>query len=189
MNQGLGFNQQADCQMIRNRHVLDKLPWLGKHVMEHWRPNKAGILKKINEFIAYNDIVNQGKNDILTVYFYGGTQTLAASWYLGLISSTGYTGLAATDVMTSHAGWTEFTNYSETNRVAWGPAAPASQSVTSTAPAQFDITASGTVKGIFVVTDNTKGGTAGKLWSTALYSADVPVNSGDQLKSNYTLSC
>jgi hypothetical protein len=36
------------------------------------------------------------------------------------------------------------------------------------------------VKGIFIVTNNTKGGTTGTLWSTALFSADVPVANGKE---------
>jgi hypothetical protein len=48
--------------------------------------------------------------------------------------------------------------------------------------------ASGTVKGIFITSNNTKSGTSGKLWSTALFSADVPVVNGDQLKITYTLN-
>jgi hypothetical protein len=60
----------------------------------------------------------------------------------------------------------------------------------------FNITASGTIKGIFtcggVSGANTKGdhSTGGVLWATALWnSGDAPVQNGDQLKGTYTVSC
>lgn len=135
-----------------------------------------------------NGIVNVGKDDILDVYFSDGSQTAAANWYIGLIDSSGYTGVAAADTMSSHSGWNEFTTYSEANRVAWGPGAPSSQSITNASPATFNINGSGTVKGVFVVNNNTKSGSTGTLWATALFSADVPVSNGDQLKITYTVS-
>jgi hypothetical protein len=175
MQQKFVFSDSANHQMIRNRLIEELLKFFGDHKVEHWRNGQL-----LDIYDIHNDITNQGKNDILNVYFNGGSQTAAASWYIGLVSSTGYTGLAATDVMSSHAGWTEFTSFSQANRVAWGPGAPASQSITNATPAQFDITANGTVKGIFIVTNNTKGGTTGTLWSTALFSADVPVANGKE---------
>jgi hypothetical protein len=156
----------------------------GRFRVEH--TDKDGKLKGIYEF--NNDIVNVGKNDILGVYFSGASQTGSSSWVIGLISNSGYSALAAGDTMASHAGWTEFTSYSQSTRVAWGPGSASSQSVTNASPATFDISGSGTVKGIFVVNQNTKGGTTGTLWATALFSADVPVTNGDQLKVTYTVN-
>lgn len=148
--------------------------------------DKDGNLK--HEEVIHNDIVNQGKNDLFDIMFSDGTQIASSSWFIGLISNSGFSALAAADTMASHAGWTEFTGYSQSTRVAWGPGEPASQSITNASPATFDINASGTVKGIFVPTNSTKGGTSGRLWSTALFAADVPVTSGDQLRVTYTVS-
>ncbi len=142
----------------------------------------------IGEYDFPNDITNEGKNLIFDIMFNGTTQIANNSWFLGLISLTSYSALAATDVMNSHAGWTEFTGYSQSTRVAWGSAAASAQSVTGTAPATFDINASGTVKGMFLTSNSTKSGTSGKLWATGLFSADVPVVSGDQIKGTYTVS-
>ena len=177
------FSDKVTCNMVRRRDAEDKLSFRNPIVIEHWRENV-----KIGEYQTFNDITNEGKNDIFNVYFFSGTQTLTASWFIGLISITGFTGLAATDTMSSHAGWTEFTAYSQSTRVAWGPGAAASQSITNATAAQFDITGSGTVKGVFITTNSTKSGTSGKLWATALFSADVPVVNGDQLKVTYTVS-
>lgn len=184
-NQNLGFNQIVGSFLSKLRQPEQtKFKPKGKFRVEH-RDN-LGNLKGIYDF--NNDIVNAGKNDILGVYFSGGTQTASANWAIGLISNSGYSALAAGDTMSSHAGWTEFTGYSQSTRVAWGPGSASSQSVTNASPATFDINATGTVKGIFVVNQNTKGGTTGTLWATALFSADVPVTSGDQLKVTYTVN-
>jgi len=135
-----------------------------------------------------NGITNVGKNFILDVMFSDETPVASSSWYIGLIDNSGFTALADADTMSSHSGWNEFTSYSEANRVAWGPGAAASQSITNASPATFNISGSGTVKGVFITSNNTKGGTTGYLWATALFSADVPVSNGDQLKVTYTVS-
>lgn len=148
--------------------------------------DKDGKFKASYDFP--NDIVNQGKNDLFDTMFYDRTPIASTSWFIGLISSASYSALAAADTMSSHSGWTEFTGYSQANRVAWGPGASASQVITNASPATFDLNASGTVKGVFVTTQNTKGGTTGRLWSTGLFSADVPVTSGDQLRVTYSVT-
>lgn len=149
-------------------------------------PNPRRVL--IGEYNFLNDITNEGKNLILDVMFHDATQIASTSWYGSLISSAGYTALAAADTMASHGGWAEFTAYSQSNRVGWGPGAAASQAITNATPMTFDITSSGTVKGIFITSSNTKSGTSGKLWATGLFSADVPVSNGDQLKVTYTVA-
>lgn len=155
----------------------------GQWGVDHYRDGA-----KIARYEVPNDITNEGKNTLFEIMFHDGTQIANASWFIGLISSSGYSALAATDVMASHAGWTEFTSYSQSTRVAWGAGAAASQSITNASPATFDITSAGTVKGIFVTSNSTKSGTTGKLWSTALFAADVPVSNGDQLRATYTVS-
>lgn len=155
----------------------------GRYNVDHFRNSRL-----IAKYIIYNDITNEGKNTIFDVMFNSATQILTASWFIGLINITSFSALAATDVMASHGSWTEFTAYTQANRVAWGSIASAAQTVTNTTPAQFDMSGSGTVKGIFIASNNTKGGTTGKLWSTALFSADVPVVNSDQLKITYTLN-
>jgi hypothetical protein len=164
--------------------LLSKIKPRGRFQIEH--RDKNG--KLLGKYDIPNGITNGGKDDLLDVYFSDGSQTAAANWYIGLIDNSGYTGVAAADTMSSHSGWNEFTSYSEANRVAWGPGAPSSQSITNASPATFNINGSGTVKGVFVVNNNTKSGSTGTLWATALFSADVPVSNGDQLKVTYTVS-
>lgn len=154
----------------------------GKFVVEHF--DKDGNLKGVYEFP--NGIVDVGLNNILDVHFHAGTQITA--WYIGIINNSGYTAIAASDTMASHAGWTEFTGYTEANRVAWDEGAPAARSITSATQSVFSINATGTLRGIFVTSNNTKSGTTGTLWATALFAATVPVASSDQLKVSYTVS-
>lgn len=171
----------------RTRHIVggrDHLDLRGFYPqVEHYRDGKL-----FDVYSFHNDITNEGKNEILDVFFSDATQIAASSWYIGLISNSGYSALAAGDTMASHGGWTEFTGYTQSTRVAWGPGNPASQSITNASPATFDINATGTLKGIFVTSNSTKSGTTGKLWATGLFAADVPVSSGDQMKITYTVS-
>lgn len=169
--------------VTRKREALEKLSLKGRFHIEKWRNGQF-----IEKYDITNDITNEGKNLLFDVMFNDVTHISNSAWCIGLISLTSYSALAASDVMNSHAGWTEFTSYSQSTRVAWGSGTAASQSVTNASPATFDISGSGTVKGIFVTSQNTKSGTTGKLWATALFSADVPVSNGDQLRITYTVS-
>ena len=166
------------------KSLNSKLDPRGRFVVEHL--DKFGKLKGAYDFP--NGISDEGKDKILDDMFNDGVQTANNSWFIGLVDLSGFSTLADADTMASHAGWNEFTSYSEANRVAWGSGAAASESTTNASPATFNINGSGTVKGVLVVTNNTKGGTSGTLWATALFSADVPVSNGDQLKITYTVS-
>jgi hypothetical protein len=131
-----------------------------------------------------NLVVTVGRNDLLDKYFQGSSYT--ALWYLGLIDSGGT--YAAGDTMSSHAGWTENTGYSNSTRPAptWNAAASASKSTTATA---FSINATGTIGGAFLTTNNTKGGTTGILYSAGNFTGgNRSVASGDTLNVTYTAS-
>ena len=156
----------------------------GRFDVEHL--DKNGNIK--GRYSMPNGIVNEGKDKILDDMFNDGVQTANNSWFIGLIDSSGYTGLNDTDTMSSASGWNEFTTYSEGTRVAWGSAVAASQSTTNGTAATFNITGSATVNGVFITTNSTKSGTSGTLWATALFAAAVPVSNGDQLKITYTVS-
>jgi len=152
--------------------------------MLHYR---GGVLLKQYDF--FNDITNVGKNHIFDVQFFGATQIANNNWWISLINASGYTTVAAADTMASHGGWIEWTNYTEATRVLWGAGASAGQSITNAAPATFNISAMGSLKGVFVVGNGSaKSGTSGTLWATALFGADVPVAVSDQIKITYTVS-
>jgi hypothetical protein len=151
--------------------------------------DKDGVLKWEDQM--HNLVVNVGLQDMNTKYFAGSTYT--ASFFLGLITGPGSsTTYAAADTLASHAGWTEFTDYSGNRKaVTFGTATTADPSVisNSASPAQFSITgAGGTVAGAFLC--NVNSGTSGLLFSEADFQSpgDRVVVSGDTLNVTYTFS-
>lgn len=114
-----------------------------------------------------NIVVNVGLDDVLDKYYKGSGYT--ATHYVGLTAGTPT--FAAGDTMSSHAGWTENTTYTEGTRPTLTMGTVSSQSVdNSAAKAQFSINGSTTVGGAFVATDSTKGGTSGTLVGGAAFS-------------------
>jgi hypothetical protein len=150
--------------------------------------DKDGNLKWEDK--AHNLVVNQGLKDMNDKYFSGAAYT--AAWYLGLVTGPGSgTTFAAADTLASHAGWTEFTNYSgNRGAVTFGAATTADPSViTNPSPVQFTITgAGGTVAGAFLASVNS--GTSGILFSESDFQSpgDRAVVSGDVLNVTYQFS-
>jgi hypothetical protein len=139
---------------------------------------------------SHNLVVNQGLKDMNDKYFSGAAYT--ATWYLGLITGPGSgTTFAAGDTLASHAGWTEFTDYSgNRGAVTFGAATTADPSViTNPSPVAFTITgAGGTVAGAFLT--NVATGTSGVLFSESDFQApgDRVTVSGDVLNVTYQFS-
>jgi len=146
--------------------------------------DKAGKLK--HRFVAPNGIVNGGKNHALDAVFDGGGQI--ANWYIGIINNSPVPTLNAADTMLSHAGWVEFTTYSEGTRVEWAPDAAASQQIANSVVRTFTISTAGTVYGLFITSDSTKSGTAGTLWSTAAFDSTLTLAISDTIKVTYTIT-
>lgn len=131
-----------------------------------------------------NLVTTVGKNFMLDTTFSGSTYS--AAWYLGLVNGASSPTYNAADTMSSHAGWTEFTSYSESTRPApsWGSASAGSKATTATS---FSINGSGTVAGAFMTTNNTISGTTGTLYSAGNFSGGSrTVASGDTLNVTYT---
>jgi hypothetical protein len=152
--------------------------------------DKDGNLKWEDE--NHNLVVNGGLQ-----YMCGTALTSTAqitTWYIGLYGAGASNTPAAGDTMSSHAGWTEVTAYSNATRPActFAAATLANPSVaTNTAsPAAFTINGTATVGGAFLVSNNTKGGTSGTLFSAADFASpgDRSVVNGDTLNLTYTLS-
>lgn len=162
--------------------MADPLDPRGRWVVEHFRDGE-----RIGEYDVPNAITNQGKNYLLNAAFNGGTQVPANSWFVGLIDGAGTPALVAQDTLGGHPGWNEFTNYGG-NRPAWGQGAASGQSLTNATPASYTIGGAGTLYGIFIASVNTGGSNGDILWSTAAFSAPVPVAGGDIMKSTYTLA-
>jgi len=141
---------------------------------------------------SHNLVVNVGLQDMNDKYFAGSSYT--AAWYIGLYGAAASNTPAASDTMASHAGWTEVTTYSQSTRPAcsFGSATAADPSVisNSASTATFSVNGTTTIGGAFLVSDNTKGGTSGVLFSAADFQApgDRSVVSGDTLNVTYTFS-
>jgi hypothetical protein len=151
--------------------------------------DKDGNLKWEAE--KHNLVFNAGLKDMNDKYFTGAAYT--AAWYLGLVTGPGAGNTyAASDTMAAHAGWTEGTGYSQAARptASFGAATTADPSVVSnsSSAAVFSINATTTIAGAFLTSDNTKGGTAGILFSAANFQTpgDREVVSGDTLNVTYT---
>jgi hypothetical protein len=204
----LNARSNASAQLVRAGNSVPALTnpsaapssvtMAGRFKVEHWR---AG--QRINEYQFNNGIVNEGKDKLLNVMF--DATAAIVTWNMGIIDDALFSALAAADtyddIDQAGNGWDEFTLYTDANRTdsattrpEWGPDAASAQAITNSTVAIYDITGSGTVKGIFTV-----GGTNSELksnhepgptlWATALFtSGDVVVQNGDQLKVTYTVS-
>lgn len=152
--------------------------------------DKDGNLKWEAE--SHNLVVNVGLKDMNDKYFTGSSYT--AAWYIGLYGAAASNNPAASDTAASHGGWTEVTAYSQATRPQcnFGAASSADPSVISntTLPAQFSINGSTVVGGAFLISNNTKGGTTGVLFSAADFQApgDRSVVSGDVVNVTYQFS-
>ena len=140
----------------------------------------------------HNLVVNAGLKDMNDKYFTGATYT--AAWYIGLYGAASTNNPAAGDTAASHAGWTEATPYSNATRpqATFAAATTADPSVitNSASPAVFNINATSTVGGAFLISNSTKGGTTGILFSASDFAApgDRAVASGDTITVTYTFS-
>lgn len=141
-----------------------------------------------------NTVVTVGKNLALDTFLAGAAYTVTGP-FMGLISSVGYSAIAAADTMSSHAGWTEAgsanapTYTSPRKTAAWSSASAGSKALSSAL--SFAISGTGTVKGAFLAfgagatsqIDNT----AGTLYSAGLFgTGDRAVLSGDTLNVSWS---
>jgi hypothetical protein len=143
-----------------------------------------------------NVVCTVGKNLMLDTAFAGSAYTVTGP-YMGLISSTSYSAVAAGDTMASHSGWLEAGNanaptYSGNRKTAaWSSASAGSKALS--AALSFAITSSGTVKGAFLVYGSgasaTKDDTGGVLWSAGVFTTgDKSVVNGDTLNIQFSTS-
>lgn len=166
----------------RPEGIVTKVP-VPKGSVDVTAYDKDGNVKWREE--AHNLVVTEGENHILDIVLAGGTQI--TSWFIGLMDGTPT--LAAGDTMSSHAGWAEVTSYDEAARQGWTAGSVSAGSVdNSAAVASYAINASVTVGGVFLVSDSTKSGTTGTLYSEVAFGSDRSLSSGDTLEITYTFT-
>jgi hypothetical protein len=132
---------------------------------------------------AKNLVVYEGLQHLLDVLFHGTTQV--DPWYVGLTATT--PSPANADVLTSHVGWTEFTDYTD-NRKEYVDVR-SSQTVSNTASkASFAINQdSSVIGGAFLC--SVASGTSGTLLCCAAFSGgDKNADDGDTLSVTYEFS-
>jgi hypothetical protein len=175
---GSGMSEQAEA------HGRYEVECIGADGKLKWRDTIENVVATV------------GKNLMLDTAFAGAAYTVTGP-YMGLISSTSYTAVAAGDTMASHAGWLEAgganaPTYTGNRKTAVWSAASAGGKALS-AVLSFAITGTGTAKGAFLVYGSgasaTKDNTGGVLWSAGTFSTgDKAVVNGDQLNVNYSTS-
>ena len=174
--------------LIANTGASETAAATGKYVVECF--DKDGNLKWVAE--SKNLVVNVGLQYMAGVALTSTAQI--TTWYVGLYGAAATNNPAAGDTMSSHAGWTEVTAYSEATRVAatFAAATNANPSVVtnSASKAVFTINGTTTVGGAFLTSGSAKSGTTGTLFSAADFQSpgDRSVVSGDILNVTYTFS-
>jgi hypothetical protein len=137
-----------------------------------------------------NVVATVGKNLAFNTFLNGSSYTVTGP-YMGLIDSTGFTGVAVTDTMASHPGWNEATYYGQRLLCTWAPAINGSISLAG--PNSYVIPVAASVQGAFINFGpgaiTTIGDTGGTLWSAGVFSggaASMPA--GSNLQVYYTAS-
>ena len=183
------ISDTTESGLMMNSQSNEGLKATGKFLIECY--DKDGKLKWTDE--SKNLVVNVGLQYMAGTSLDGSTARIT-SWYLGLYGAASSNNPAAGDTMSSHAGWTEVTDYTEATRPAatFVAATTANPSVVtnSASKAQFTMNATTTVGGAFLTSNNTKGGTSGTLFSAKDFNSpgDRSVVSGDVVLVTYTFS-
>ena len=143
--------------------------------------DKDGKLKWVEKDLK-NLIVTAGLNELLNSAVAGQTQHTA--WYVGL-KDTGT--VAAGDIMTSHAGWTERTEYSGTRKGYTCGTVSGGSVDNSASKASFAINNTVNLYGAFLCSA-TSGATGVILLAAVNFTAPRAVVSGDTVNVQYTLT-
>ena len=196
-NEISNFGDHAEVTMQANAGAVESLGMVGSYHVEC--RDKEGNLKWEEKFP--NLVVAVGKELMLDTLLSGTSYTTVGP-FLGLISGASPT-FDATDTMSSHGGWTEFTAYTVGGSAVRGTASFAAASSTGTSPSNvtsktasaivYTITGGGgTVGGCFLVTGtgavDTQSSTAGTLYSAGAFATAKVTTAGDTVSVTYSTS-
>lgn len=188
----MNITAHTDASVIRGAGQEEVLQLKGRYEVECIGPD--GKLKWRD--VIENVVATVGKNLALDTFLAGAAYTVTGP-FLGLISSTSFTAVAAADTMASHGGWLEAGNanaptYTAPRKTAvWSAAAAGAKALS--AALSFAITGSGTIKGCFMVYGtgavSTIDNTSGTLLSAGLFSGgDKIVANLDTVNVSYSLA-
>ena len=192
-----GFGDQATIALNAGANANELLGIEGFYRVEC--RDKDGNLKWEESF---PNLVNEVGKELLlnTLLRTSGTYTTVGP-FLGLISGASPTFGTGTDTQTSHAGWTEFTNYTVGGSAVRGTAVFSAATSTGSTPTNvttctaaaitYTITgAGGTVGGCFLVTGSgavdTQSNTGGVLYSAGAFAVAKITTAGDTVSVTYS---
>lgn len=153
----------------------------GQYELIHVRRHRC-----IGTHQASNAVTDSGLSDILNCFF--DSKTPPATWYVGLIGEKNFTQLMKIDSGQAHVGWEEFTDY-EGERPLWSPDTTRADDISNVSYADFDITTTGAIRGIFLTSGEEKGSASSTqiLWSTTLLdNAPLDIQTNDMLRVKYS---
>lgn len=192
MHDKLDAQAAVDAAVIRPGGISEQAQARGTFTAICYGPD--GVEKWRDTFD--NVVTTVGKNLALDTYLAGAAYTVTGP-FMGLISSTSFSAVAAADTMASHAGWLEAglanaPTYTGNRKTAVWSAASAGAKALSAA-LTFAISGTGTVKGAFIVYGagavNTKDDTNGTLYSAGLFTGgDKIVANLDTVNVSYSTS-
>jgi hypothetical protein len=192
-----GFGDQATIALNAGVNANELLGIEGHYHVEC--RDKDGNLKWEESF---PNLVNEVGKELLlnTLLRTSGTYTTVGP-FLGLISGASPTFGTGTDTQTSHAGWTEFVNYTVGGSAVRGTAVFSAATSTGSTPTNvttctaaaitYTITgAGGTVGGCFLVTGagavDTQSNTGGVLYSAGAFAVAKITTAGDTVAVTYS---
>ena len=194
-NEKGGFGDQATITLNAGANANETVGIEGHYHVEC--RDASGNLKWEESF---PNLVNAiGKELMLDTLLKGSSYSVTGP-YLGLISGASPT-FAASDTMTSHGGWTEFTNYTVGGSAIRGTATFASATSTGTTPTNVTTSAAssitytitgggGTVGGCFLVTgtgaSSSQSNTGGTLYSAGAFTTAKITTAGDTVSVTYS---
>jgi hypothetical protein len=192
-----GYGDSAIATLNANAQANELVGIEGHyHVVCH---DKDGNLKWEESF---PNLVNEVGKELMfnTLLRTSGTYTTVGP-FLGLIGGATPTFGTGTDTQTSHAGWTEFTNYTVGGSAVRGTAVfsaasssgstPTNVTTCSAAAITYTITGGGgTVSGCFLVTGSgavdTQSNTGGVLYSAGAFAVAKITTAGDTVSVTYS---
>lgn len=196
MKEKQGFGDYSVATLNANVNDMETVGIEGCYHVEC--RDKDGNLKWEESF---PNLVNAvGKELMLnTLLRTSGTYTTVGP-YLGLIDGASPT-FSASDTMSSHSGWSEFTNYTVGGSAVRGTASFSASSSTGTTPSNVTTCAAsaitytitgggGTVGGCFLVTgsgaSSTQSNTSGTLYSAGAFATAKVTTAGDTVSVTYS---
>lgn len=190
-----GFGDSAVATLQTNAISAESVGVEGHYIVEC--RDAQGNLKWEEKFP--NLVVAVGKQLMLDTLLKGSSYSVTGP-YLGLIDGASPT-FSAADTMSSHGGWSEFTNYTVGGSAVRGTAVFASATSTGTTPTNVTTSAAssitytitgggGTVGGCFLVTgsgaSSTQSNTGGTLYSAGAFTTAKVTTAGDTVSVTYS---